>query len=231
MYATLVFTSEVINIVEHMFYNIEMSSSSQTLKKTISKDDFVYKDRSVLKLPFASTSLRRGDTVVVRGSEGSGVLSFLCDLLDAIGSDVNWRVGVNLRDLGVKGLLQGSRYTAEMFFVNCATDVAPRCIHTLLDAFELVVIDGSFSTQVATRLSAKARQRNAILLVLERSYLYTSRTVQNGWMGKADLVVTALSSGFQINQSQTLESVVRKSPLLKVRSHGVDSIGTLARVS
>ncbi len=213
-----------------MFYNFEMNLSSDTLDAVALKNEFVLRDRSIKSLPFGSASLHRGDTVIVRGHEGSGVYSFFCDLLAFFEANISWKVGVNLRDIGVKGILQGSPSVSDMFFVNCSSEVASRCVHSLLDSFDLVVLEGDFERQIATRLSAKARQRGALLVVLEREYRYR-KVRQKRWLGRVDLEITALRAGFRVDLSEGLEIIVREDPLLKIKSHGIESFGTLAEVS
>ncbi len=217
-------------IIEHMFYNFEMSLSPHTPDAVALKDEFVLRNRSIKSLPFGSVSLHRGDTVVIRGHEGSGLHSFFCDLLTFFETSIFWKVGVNLRDVGVKGILQGSSFASDMFFVNCSTEVAPRCVHSLLDSFDLVVLEGDFERRIATRLSAKARQRGALLVVLEREYRYR-KVRQRRWLGRVDLEIIALRSGFHVDSSKGLEIVVREDSLLKIKSHGMESFGTLAKVS
>ncbi len=213
-----------------MFYNFGMSLSPHPLNMIALKDEFAFIDRSIKPLPFGSASFHRGDTVVVRGHEGSGLYSVFCDLLTFFGVDVPWKVGVNLSDVGVKGLLQSSLSVNDMFFVNCPTEIAPRCVHSLLDSFDLVTLEGGFDRQIATRLSAKARQRGALLVVLEREHKYR-KVHQSRWLGRVDIEITALRAGFRVDLSKGLEVVVREDPLLKIKSHGLESFGTLTKVS
>jgi hypothetical protein len=103
--------------------------------------------------------LRRGSTVAVRGS-----VALLFALLAQATEDGSWAAVVGLPGLGVVAAAEAGVEVSRLALIADPGDRPQSVVAALLDGVDLVVVGGSWSEQVARRLSARARHRGAVLL-------------------------------------------------------------------
>jgi len=109
---------------------------------------------------FPSGGLRRGSTVVVRGST-----TVLLALLAAATADGSWAAIVNMPGLGVLAAAELGVEVRRLALVPAPGVQVPAVTAALLDGVDLVVVaGGGVDTARARRLSARARHRGAVLL-------------------------------------------------------------------
>jgi hypothetical protein len=106
--------------------------------------------------------LRRGSTVSVRGST-----SLLLALLAMATAEGCWAAVVGLPQLGVLAAAEVGVAVHRLALVprpGADPSTAERTAGALLDGLDLVAVAGPFTPSAARRLSARARQRRAVLL-------------------------------------------------------------------
>lgn len=109
---------------------------------------------------FPRGGLRRGSTVVVRGST-----SLLFALLARATETGSWAALVGMPDLGLKAAAELGVAVDRLALVRHPGADLPRVVAALLDGIDLVAVDPSRLTDSQIhRLSARARHRGAVLL-------------------------------------------------------------------
>ncbi|MFC5286170.1 hypothetical protein ACFPM7_03835 [Actinokineospora guangxiensis] len=105
--------------------------------------------------------LRRGGTVGVRGSR-----ALLVALLADAVADGAWGAVVGLPDLGVLAAVEAGVPARRLALVPAPGVELVRVIAALLDGFAVVAVAAGVRAADARRLSARARSRGSVLLVL-----------------------------------------------------------------
>lgn len=134
-----------------------------------------------LRQLFPDGALRRGTTVAVTGLPGLGATTLALSLLASASAGGSWCAAAGLADPGVAAVAELGVDLRRVVFVP---DLGARWAEVaaeLLDGVDVVVVrpPARVSPAPARRLAARARERQAVLVVL------TSRA--QGWPARADL--------------------------------------------
>lgn len=122
---------------------------------------------------FPDHGLRRGTLVTLSpaqaGSGGSGATSLALALVAAASAAGSWVAVVGADDLGAVAAAEVGVELSRLALVPRPGSIWPTVTSALLDAFDLVVLcpPGRVKATDGSRLTARARQRRSVLVVLD----------------------------------------------------------------
>ncbi|MHB1583084.1 MAG: hypothetical protein ACYC0E_04965, partial [Acidimicrobiales bacterium] len=116
---------------------------------------------------FPDGALRRGSTILVAGSSGTGTTTLALALLAAVSATGGWCAAVGVVDPGVAAAVELGLDLRRVVFVPRPAGAWADAAGELLGAVEAVVVRPPRArAQAARRLAARARERRTALVVL-----------------------------------------------------------------
>ncbi len=117
---------------------------------------------------FPDRALRRGTTVLVAGAPGRGATTLAFASLASASSTGSWCAAVGVVDPGVVAMAELGVDLRRMVFVPCPMGRWAEAAGELLDGVDLVLVrpPGRVPMTAARRLAARARERQAVMVVL-----------------------------------------------------------------
>lgn len=164
--------------------------------------------------------LRKGSVALLRGAVGSGVYSLLSLVITQATRDGTWVALLNIDDFGY-GSLVDCGVNLDRVVVVRDTTTAARSAHILLESFPLVVSASTFSQTHALRLAARARERSAVFIVVERGRS-TQRATGPLWKGRVDISFTLRHGGWHMARDDGKNVVRREQMAMTVTHRGID---------
>ena len=127
--------------------------------------------------------LRRGSTVTVVGTVGSGLVTLAFSLLGEVTQRGYWLGLVGLDDSGVVAMREAGIDLSRTLFLPRPRDAWAEATADLFDGIDVVVLrpPGRASHAVARRLTARAKERGAVLVVITEPHVT--------WPVPADLTI------------------------------------------
>lgn len=117
----------------------------------------------------AGTGLQRGSVVAVRGAPGSGATSLALALVAGPSASGSWVAAVGLPWLGLRAAAEAGVHLGRLALVPAPEPTAwANVVAALVDALDVVVVrpDRLARPTDARRLTARARERGAVLVLL-----------------------------------------------------------------
>jgi hypothetical protein len=141
----------------------------------------------------AETGLRRGSTVSVHAAPGAGGLTLALSLLAASSHAGHWCAVVGIDDPGVLAMHELGVDLRRVLFVPRPRGAWAEATADLLDGVDLAIVKtpSRAAHGAARRLSARVRERGAVLVVLSEP----SAT----WPLPADLTIEILTSRWKVS--------------------------------
>jgi hypothetical protein len=131
--------------------------------------------------------LRRGSTLTLAAGGGAGCTSLALALIMPVTQSGSWVAAVGLPSLGLVAAVQLGASLDRLALVPAAGASWPVVVAALLESVDVVLLvpSGRVQPSDARRLSAKARERGAVLVVLQPAGAPSAR-----WPEAADLHLT-----------------------------------------
>ncbi len=169
---------------------------------TLAGDDLLAADEALAGL-LGGPGLRRGSTVVVDGAAGAGATSLLLRLLAAPTTAGAWCALVGLPTAGIVAAEELGVALDRLLLVPEPGGRLAAVVAALLEGCDLVVAHpgGAVSPREAARLSARARERRAVLVAASAAVGAAGVDPEpvarrGGWPGTADVVLESLAASW-----------------------------------
>ena len=178
-----------------------------------------------LAATFGTEGLRRGSTVLIQGDKGTGAISLALAVVARGTSDGLWCSVVGPLDLGIVAGVELGVDLDHLIVVDTPRTRLATVLGALVDGCDVVMLrlPLALTRQEMLRLSARARQRRVLLLLVR-----DVRSHANAWADAPEITAVVCSSDFVGIANGSGRIAARRIVVETRHRRGVDNAGPVA---